>query len=240
MTELLLELDNDFAENLDPEVLTGLAGLVVDGTCLKPRQCSHFSIPVAALTGSPAILDEWREHQDILRVVDAGLDSCAQLRDDRPEQKWLPRLEVSKQETIFRMTDSPGEGFSFYTPDTSAIYGYRVSDGEHTLITAMKRARELGFDRIWLHSRDAAGRGDGLELDLVAQVRQYFGNSLWVSGGATQPQHLENLAREGGASAVVIDASLLDHAGVEELTVALKPAVTKQIPVSCCGVEAEN
>ena len=240
MTELLLKLDSGLAADLDPVKLIGLAGVVVDGISLTPRQCSDFPVPIAALTGGSAILGEWREHQDILRIVDAGLDACARMRDEMPEQKWMPRLLVSKAETIFRMTDTPGEGFRFYAPDTSAIRGYRVTDGDRPLTAALQRARELGFISIWLHGGDAAGRGDGLELDLVHQGQRDFGDGLWISGGATQPRHLENLVREGETSAVVIDATLFDQAGTDVLTAALEPVVTKQVSVSCCGMEAES
>ena len=39
MTELFLQLSDAVPDDLDPQNLTGLAGLVVDGNCFTPGQC---------------------------------------------------------------------------------------------------------------------------------------------------------------------------------------------------------
>jgi hypothetical protein len=231
MTELFLELDGDLPQGVEPGDLAALSGLVVDGRCLTPRQCRPLPSSVMALTGGSAVLDEWREQQDVLRVVDGGLDACAWLRDERPEYQWLPRLVVCRSQAVYRMVDSPGEGFRFYTPDTSAIRGYQVTDGDRPLAVALKRARELGFQKIWLHAQDAAQRGDGLDLDLLDKARQQFDDGLWISGGATRLRHLENLSRDGGVSVLVIDNGLLAQANAEVLTAALAPPPPPEIPI---------
>lgn len=232
MTELFLELDSDLPQGVEASVLAGLAGLVVDGSRLTPGQCSLLPLSVVALTGGLTVLDEWREQQDILRVVDGGLDTCAWLRDESPQYQWLPRLMICKPETVYRMVDSPGEGFRFYTPDTSTIHGYQVTDTKQPLAAALARARELDFDKVWLHAQDAAQRGDGLDLDLLEQARQQFGEGLWISGGATRSRHLENLTRVGGVPALVIDTRLLTRENAEVLITALAPPPPAEIPVN--------
>lgn len=223
MTELYLELESALPTELDPERLSGLAGLVVDGTCLTPEQCAPLPAPVRALRGGAGLPEEWREAVDAARIVEGGLETCARLRDEQPEHRWLPRLQVCRQEVLYRMTDSPGEGFRFYTPDTAAIRGYRVTGDDLPLPRALARAEELGFDRLWLHGLDAALHGNGLDLDLLEKARILFDGELWFSGGAREPRHQANLAREGGTFALVIDAALLEEVDAATLAAALAP-----------------
>jgi hypothetical protein len=163
----------------------------------------------------------WQGVEGLIRAVSGGLEACARLRDARPALQWLPRLEVHRPEVVYRMSDYPGEGFKFYAPDTSAVRGYRVADGNQRLQDALERARTLGFEQLWLHAREAATRGRGLDLELLERARRGFGDGLWISGGATEPVHLENLAREGGATAVVVEANVFFHADAGALLTAL-------------------
>jgi len=223
VTELFVQLNQPLADDLDPADLTGIAGLVVNGHCLTPGQCRPLPAPVFALTGDVQGMDAWGEDDGPLRIVDAGLEDCARLRDARPELKWLPRLVAYKPDIVYRMADYPGEGFRFYAPDTAAIQGYRFDDGDRSLIESLAQARSLGFGMLWLHARDAQRRGDGLDLDLLERAKRHFGDGLWISGGATERRHLVNLAREGGAPGLVIDSTLLAKANGEALTAALAP-----------------
>ena len=231
MTEIFYQLYGPLDDDLDPETLTGLAGLVVDAHRVTPDQCQCLPVPVVALNCRAGTEEVWDVEQDPLRVVDGGLDECARLRDAKNDLKWLPRLEVFKPDVVYRMSAYPGEGFKFYAPDTAAIRGYRVKDGDLALHHALQRARELGFERIWLHACDAARRGDGLDLELLAQARRWFDDGLWFSGGATDPNHLRNLAREGGVPGLVIDANLLTKFGIAELVDALTPPPPPEVPI---------
>jgi hypothetical protein len=183
------------------------------------------------LTGDTAELTEWRNENGPLRIVDGGLEQCARLRDAQPEHQWLPRLVAYKPDVVYRMSDYPGEGFRFYAPDTAAIRGYRVDDVDRPVAEALEHACALGFDRLWLHARDAARRGDGLDLDLLDRARRHFGDGLWLSGGATEPRHLANLAREGGATGLVIDITLLAKANATALVTALAPPPPPEAPI---------
>ena len=116
MTELLLQL-TEAPEDLEPGRLAGLAGLVVDGDCLTPRQCHPLAVPVAALTGASAELLEWQSEATPLRVVELGLEECARRRDERPNLEWLPRLVAYRPQVVYRMSEYPGEGFKFDFPD---------------------------------------------------------------------------------------------------------------------------
>jgi hypothetical protein len=235
MTELYLYLNQSMPEGLDPQRLAGLAGLVVEAGCLSVREASALPAPVAALCvrlrathgqvpSADAQVDwDWDADTAPACVVDAGLDACAALRDAQPERNWLPRLTVYPQEVSYRMANYSGEGFKFFTPDPASIHIYRVTDGDRRLIPTLRRARDLGFERIWLHARDAERRGRGLDLDLLERARAEYPEGLWLSGGATEARHLENLSREGGADGVVIGLDLLQAVGVEALLAALAP-----------------
>lgn len=231
MTELFVQIDQPPPDEAEVQRLDGTAGLVVDGRRMRPCDCQVLPSPVSALLGAQHVLAEWSEESSPVRIVDGGLETCARLRDERPDLAWLPRLTVYKPEVVYRMSDYPGEGFRFYAPDTSAIRGYRVDDGEQALQSALSRAKSLGFSELWLHARDAACEQSGLDLDLLDRARRHFGDGIWLSGGVTRPQHLTNLAREGGTKAVVIDAGLLAAGGAAALTALLMPPAPPEQPI---------
>lgn len=232
MTELYLHLDRPLADDLDPASLAGLAGLVVDIGCFTPAQCRCLPAPVAALCGAvPGPCADWDAQTTPWRVVDQGLDACVRLRDAHPTWQWLPRLTVYRTEVSYQMSNYRNEGFSFYTPCPTTIQDYRVTDGDHPVTVALQRARALGFDRLWLHARDAAHQGKGLDLDLLERARGDFPDGLWISGGATETRHLENLAREGGTNGLVIGIDLLARADCSALIQALTPPRPPEVPV---------
>lgn len=232
MTELYVALSGKIPDGLEPERLAGLAGLVVEGTCIHPEESAPLPAPVVALTGGGSEeLTGWCDDPGPRRVVDRGLDECARLRDAWPALSVMPRLVVYKPEVVYRLSDYPGDGFKFYAPDTAAIRGYCVTDGDQPLGRALERAKALGFDTLWLHARDAAEAQRGLDLDLLERARRDFGEGLWVSGGAGEVRHLRNLAREGGVAAVVIGPALLEGASVADLTVALAPPAAPEVPI---------
>lgn len=231
MTELFVQLDRPPAVEAEMQRFDGAAGLVIDGRRVRPCECQPLPGRVSALLGGEDALAEWSEESSPARVVDGGLENCARLRDEKPNLTWLPRLIAYKPEVVYRMSDYPGEGFRFYAPDTSAIRGYRVDDGDRTLREVLVQAKSLGFSELWLHARDAARERSGLDLDLLDRARQQFGGGIWLSGGAATSQHLVNLAREGGAGVVVVDAGLLASIGMAALTTALAPPPPPEQPV---------
>lgn len=106
-----------------------------------------------------------------------------------------------------------------------------MSDGDVLLSEAVTRAAELGFDSLWLHSEAAEARAKGLDLEVLDKVR---GGplSIWLSGGASKLKYLQNLARAGGASAVVVGEALARESGMERLKQALIPHVPlQQVPI---------
>jgi hypothetical protein len=108
----------------------------------------------------------------------------------------------------------------------SLLYG---EWGEQPLIDAVEHARQLGFDSLWLHSLDAAEAGRGLELEMLDRTES-SGLDIWLSGGATESRHLSNLARVGGAAAVVIDHNLAQLSSALELCDCLAPLTEPVIP----------
>jgi hypothetical protein len=231
VTELFVQLDKSFADDADLQQFAGVAGLVVDGRALQPHRCRALPATVAALMGADSDLGDWCDEPDPVRIVDGGLEACARLRDAQPDLAWLPRLVAYKPDVVYRMSDYPGEGFRFYAPDTAAIRGYRVNDRDLDLTQALEQARALGFDQAWLHGQDAARRGDGLDLEMLERARRTFGDGLWLSGGASDPQHLANLVRCGGSQRVIVAATLLAAADAEKLTAALVPPPPAEEPI---------
>lgn len=213
-----------------------------DAAVVDQPQCdiqSLSQLPVSGIVLQDAAPAQWMEleaHKRCNWVCTTGLQHTAQLRDEWKELQWIPRLTVYLPSLSYRFSGKAmGEGFSFYIPDTSAIRGWRVTDGEQSLRDAVQMAKTLGFDALWLHSLDAAQAGRGLELELLDRTAD-SGLKVWMSGGVTQAQHLTNLTRVGGVDSVVVDAALVREAGVEPLCECLTPRgaeVTPQVSFNC-------
>lgn len=191
----------------------------------------------------PETLVGWHSRPRTQWVAGGGLDTVLRLRDAWPDLDWVPRIEVYRPETRFDFHRAPpGEGFSMYMPDTAAIQGFRIADTERQTIEALlPRAVAEGFRCIWLHGRDAAEAGRGADIELLVRVRRHFaGGRIWLSGGIAEPRHLETLAGEGGAKAVVVPASIVRHCGCATLAAALEldppasqPVATGNRPTAC-------
>ena len=213
--------------NLDLGPLDGIAALSdADGFVVGPDVAEPPSQdPKHAwiLRGvTPLDRPAWAERA-VSWVCAEGLERTAQLRDGWPGLRWVPRAEVYCPSVRYDFfAAAPGEGFSVYRPDTSTIQRHRVADDEEDLHDWLARAKSLGFRTVWLHGRDAAERGRGLDLDLLDRARRSFGGGrIWLSGGVTEPRHLANLAAEGGAAAVVMPRTLAERCGCGSLLAAL-------------------
>lgn len=217
-----------------PTWLAGADGLVINPCGCTPERLGNLVFETALLLGGDPGRDvEWREDGErSCWICDQGLETTARLQERWPDLHWVPQLTVFKPETSYRFSGpAVGEGFSFYMPDTASIQGWRVSEGEVLLSEAVTRAAELGFDALWLHSEAAESRGRGLDLEVLDKVR---GGPLaiWLSGGASELKYLQNLARAGGASAVVVGEVLARASGMERLKQALVPRVPlQQMPI---------
>ncbi len=205
---------------LDREAMLALHNRVEDAA----RSASSWVLRRA----EPRELDGWCGRPNVRWVGEGTLEAIARRRDAWPRLQWIPRVEVESAEVrfAFRKT-SPGEGFSFYVPDTAAIQGYRVteSQGGSAIETWLVQVADFGFDTVWLHTPDAAAAGRGLDLDLLHRARRCSPAELWLSGGATGTRHLANLAGEGGAAAVVLPLAVVDACGCAAALAALgRPA----------------
>ena len=200
-------------------------GFILDpGDLEPPRDDLEQTLMLRGVTplDSPA----WTE-RDVGWVCVEGLDQTARLRDGWPSLRWIPCIETYCPPVRYDFAAAaPGEGFSVYRPDTSTIQQHKVADHEEDLRGWLARAKGAGFRTVWLHSRDAAKRGRGLDLDLLDLSRRLFtGGQIWISGGATDPQHLENLAANGGATAVVLPGAVAERCSCVRLLTALgRPA----------------
>lgn len=216
-----------------PAWLNGVDGLVINPCHCSPQHVSDLAVKAALLMGGDPERDtEWREIGNGCWICDQGLEETARLRDQWPDLQWVPRLSVFKPVVSYRFSGPAiGEGFSFYTLDTAAIQGWRVTAGDCRLADAIARAVELGFTSLWLHSDAAESRGKGLELEILDRIRG-SAPAIWISGGVSELKYLRNLARMGGASAVVVDQGLLREFGMESLRQALIPRLPlRQVPI---------
>lgn len=186
----------------------------------------------------------WHENNLNQWVCDDGLEQTARLRDRWQELDWVPHLTVYSPQTRYGFSGPAlGEGFSFYMPDTSTIKGWRVSDEDMLLSEAVTRAATLGFSTLWLHSAEAESKARGLELEMLDKTRG-GSQDIWISGGVSEYNHLQNLAKVGGASAVVISEKLAREISVENLSHALEPVFPdyEEVAVHCveCPSQVEK
>jgi hypothetical protein len=206
--------------------LTGADALVIDpGSCTPEQSLGSPVEHKLLLNGDPQRDTGWIDSDLCYWICTGGLDETQRLRDQWPELNWVPQLTVYKPSISYRFSGPAiGEGFSFYTPDTAAIKGWQVTDGDVSLTQAITRATELGFDSLWLHSQQAESRGNGLELEMLEKA---CGGPLaiWISGGVAELKHLGNLARVGGAAAVVVNEVFAREIGMETLRQALNAEI---------------
>ena len=225
--------------------MTGADALVID-TCHCDVDTFH-QLPVdnAVICSVDPERDlKWQQDKLSHWVCDDGLEQAARLRDRWQELSWVPRLTVYRPQTSYGFSGpAPGEGFSFYMPDTSTIKGWRVTDGDVLLADAIARATDLGFSTLWLHSAEAETRARGLELEVLDKTRS-GPLDIWISGGVSEQDHLQNLTKVGGASAVVVSEKLAREVTVDTLLDALEPVVpvSEEVPVHCvqCPSQVEK
>ncbi len=237
-TSLFVQYKSESWDQQDgADCLVGADALIID-----PRGCTakqYMQLPVdntLLVDGDPQRHSDWLDSDHW--ICTGGLVETVRLRDRWPELNWVPQLTVYKPSIGYRFSGPAiGEGFSFYIPDTAAIKGWQVTDGGDSLTEAITRATELGFDALWLHSQEAELRGDGLELEVLERVS---GGPLaiWISGGVTELKHLHNLARVGGAVAVVVNEPFAREAGLEPLRQALiTENPLQEVPLHCISRE---
>jgi len=241
MDGIRLWVNWDAAAPVTAERLAGSDGLVVTAAgALAPPDT--WPAPVAVLCGAdPEALPAWRERPGLAWVADGGVEEVARLREQFPELAWVPRLTAYRPEVRY---DFPRryneEGFSFYVPDTATVHGYRTAPGGLALGPVLERARSLGFETLWLHSRLAEQRARGFDLELVEQAGEVFRGRLWLSGGGTDERHLVNLAREGGVAAVAVAPGLCGACGGERLRLALASGAETGVPVRFAAGRGEE
>ena len=218
-------------EQDDLSWMEGADGLVVEQDQCEFDRLNDLTVPGLVLRDAdPEVWVELQQNKQCVWSSTSGLEATASLRDRWKDLHWMPVLSVYRPSLSYRFSGkAEGEGFSFYIPDTSVIRCWRVTDGEQPLIDAVEHARQLGFDSLWLHSLDAAEAGRGLELEMLDRTES-SGLDIWLSGGATESRHLSNLARVGGAAAVVIDHNLAQLSSALELCDCLAPLTEPVIP----------
>jgi len=209
------------------------SGLVIDPATISQEDAQRLQTGTAVVRSSePQRFQAWQEQEDLWWAAAEELDEIARLRDRWPGLQWLPRIEIYKQEVVYRFNDSAlGEGFRFYIPDTGAINGYLTVAGEQPMEAVLRRAAELGFASLWLHGAHAEMAGMGLDLELLERAGRIFTGSIWFSGGAGDERHLFNLARQGGASGVIVTYAMAAKCGCDRLQLALGSGADDAVPL---------
>lgn len=209
------------------------SGLVIKAGAITPGERAAIPTAVTVLEdGDPACHEEWCQRENALWTAEDELDSIASQRDSWPHLSWLPRINLYRPEVGYDFNDHTlGEGFKFYVPDTSTIQAYRTLASDQPLEALLQRAQELGFETLWIHATDAELSGRGFDLDLLERATSLYKGRLWISGGGTEEQHLVNLAREGGAAAVVVSSELAYRFGCDRLNLALATGEERGTPV---------
>ncbi len=228
----LRQTPDDEAEEACFDWLQGVDALVLDPARCTPDRFGAMPVERAILLNADPTRDESWKDPSCDWVGDQGIEATARLRDLHPQLNWIPRLSVSRAQVSYRFSGpAVGEGFSFYMPDPAAIKGWQVAGV--SLETALDRMTALGFDTLWLHSSVAASRCRGLDLDLLDKTGR--GDwAVWLSGGVGDTGHLRNLARVGGATAVIVDAAVAQACAIASMSEALvvEPPRPEAVPMT--------
>lgn len=209
------------------DVRSGEASVRGDGILGRAADLSPADIPESELVllhGSPATSEEWQPERGAYWVVEQGLDAAAKLRQMFPGHRFLPHVQAWRAEVRYGLGEPyQGEGFRVYVPDTAALRGYQVDDGDCLLADWLKRAESMGFDTIMLTGRDIGAAGKGFDFEMLDRAKRVFAGNLIVAGGGVDIRHLETLREEGGCFAAVVPASLVERVGIEPILLALQP-----------------
>ncbi|WP_291718863.1 HisA/HisF-related TIM barrel protein [Magnetospirillum sp. 64-120] len=217
MTMILQEIRPD-------ESWIGGDGALGNAAALVPEDMPESALTL--LRGSPATTPQWAVRPDVAWVVEQGLDAAAALRGMFPDQRFVPHVQASRAAVRFGLGERyAGEGFRVYVPDTAALRGYQVDDGDMPLTDWLHKADSLGFDTVWLTGSDIAAEGKGLDLELLDRGRRHFTGNLILSGGGVELRHLESLRAEGGCFGVIVPTTLLALHGADTLCSVLNPPV---------------
>ncbi|MGE4280127.1 MAG: HisA/HisF-related TIM barrel protein [Magnetospirillum sp.] len=199
-------------------------GVLSDAATSVPEDVAQSSLTL--LRGSPATTPEWAARPGVAWVVEQGLDAAAAMRTMFPGQRLVPHVQASRAALRFGLGERyAGEGFRVYVPDTAALRGYQVDDGDMPLIEWLHKADSLGFDTVWLTGTDIAAEGKGFDLELLDRARRHFTGNVILSGGGVELRHLESLRSEGGCFGVIVPTALLARHGSDTLCSVLNPPV---------------
>jgi hypothetical protein len=212
VTRLIVDLRRSGA------VVQGADGYVLDPADHRPEA---FAVGEMVLAGAPDQHQDWLSRPNTAWLA-PSLGTAIRLRDRHPGLTVLPAVTVTKAAITYSCGDAyPGEGFRCYVPNTAALRGYQVSDGEVGLVDWLHRALSCGFEAVWLASGDAETRGRGFDLEMLERAHTAFPGRIWLSGGARTLGQVERLREEGGTHAAVLPADLLEEIGTEALLAAL-------------------
>lgn len=233
-TRLYIAYESNAQDAVETNPYNEATGLVIDADRLNPDEVENPAAHVAVIhTKDPGGHASWHEREGVMWSSDRELEVIAQMRDQWPDLQWLPRLDIYQPEVVYQFNaDSMGEGFKFYIPDTGAIQAYRTLVSDKPLESQLTRAAALGFTTLWLHATHADQTGKGFDLELLDRASVGFDGEIWLSGGASDEQHLLNLTRQGGAAAVVVSQDFARQSGCDRLQLALTTGEETGVPVT--------
>lgn len=151
-------------------------------------------------------------------ACDAGLTEADRLRGLAPSSQWVPVTDVYKVEASYSFAgDAYQGGFKTYQLNPGSFEERRVRDGGLLLADWVDRAKHLGFERVWIDSSEAQTVGKGFDLIAARRTSRDMDGRLWVSGGGTTLEHVQNLINECAIGSIVVDGQFLADTGEDRL-----------------------
>lgn len=138
--------------------------------------------------------------------------------------RLIAKVEVARPTPNYSLNRSQhGSGFIFYAPDPVTISGFHIPALGIGLRQWLNQLDNDQIHGIWFDCPEAEEKGKGLELDILAIARQHFNGELWLSGGARQFRHIQNLVQEGNCDALVLSMDQFEKLGGQAIVHEMNP-----------------
>ncbi len=205
----------------NPELLSHSQGLVIAPDQLTQR-AEGWDVDCAAICA----IDNTKiptASETIYKVVSESsrLDNAATSPDD---SKVIIKIRVARPQPSYSLNRSKhGSGFTFYAPDPATLSGFQIPGlgiGLRQWLEGLNPERICG---VWLDCPEAEATGTGLELDMLATARAAFSGEIWLSGGAWNFKHIQNLVREGNCDALILSLERFEQLGGEAVVTEMNP-----------------
>ena len=141
------------------------------------------------------------------------------------------KTQIARPQPSYTLNRSQhGSGFVFYAPDPATLRGFQIPDLDIGLRQWLEGLDPDQICGIWLDCPEAEAAESGLELDMLATARAAFTGEIWLSGGAHNFKHIQNLVREGNCDALVLTLKQFGKLGGDAVVTEMNPP--ERIPMT--------